>query len=93
MSVLGGREEFDGVLALVAREAARYLAEVDELPVRHEGAEDAARSFGGPLPEEGDGAVEALPDSLVEQVRPLLEAGQRRWGIGWFGHRILSGNV
>jgi glutamate/tyrosine decarboxylase-like PLP-dependent enzyme len=85
VSLLEGRQDFERVIELVTREAARYLAEVDKLPVRHGGAEDAAHSFGGPLPEDGDGAVEALTE-LVEQGfdATIASAGPRffHWVIG-----------
>jgi glutamate/tyrosine decarboxylase-like PLP-dependent enzyme len=88
VTLLGGREEFDGVLALVAREAARYLAEVDELPVRHHGAEDAAHSFGGALPEEGDGAVEALAALVGEGFEATIASGGPR-----FFHWVIGGTT
>jgi glutamate/tyrosine decarboxylase-like PLP-dependent enzyme len=88
VSLLEGREEFDGVLALVTREAARYLAEVDELPVRHRGAEAAAHSFGGQLPEEGDGAVEALAALVGEGLEATIASGGPR-----FFHWVIGGTT
>ena len=88
MSLLEGREEFDSVLALVTREAARYLAEVDELPVRQHGAEDAANSFGGALPEEGAGAVEALSALVGEGFEATIASGGPR-----FFHWVIGGTT
>jgi glutamate/tyrosine decarboxylase-like PLP-dependent enzyme len=88
MSLLDSRGEFERVLALVSREAARYLAEVDELPVRHHGAEDAAHSFGGSLPDEGAGAVEAL----TELVDAGLEATIASVGPRFF-HWVIGGTT
>jgi glutamate/tyrosine decarboxylase-like PLP-dependent enzyme len=85
VSLLEGRQELDGVLALVAREAARYLAEVDELPVRHHWADEAARAFGGSFPEEGAGALAAIkelaaggPDAAIASAGPRFF----HWVIG-----------
>ena len=85
MSLLEGRQEFERVIDLVTREAARYLAEVDKLPVRHRGAEDAAHSFGGPLPEDGDGALDALAEIVDEGFEASIASGGPRffhWVIG-----------
>ena len=46
------RDALDECLRLVAREAAEYLAGVDEAPVRPAGAPD---DVGGSLPDEGVG--------------------------------------
>jgi glutamate/tyrosine decarboxylase-like PLP-dependent enzyme len=54
-------------LAYAAREAAAYVARLDEAPVLGPGAADAADRLGGALPERGDGALSAL--------RELVEAG------------------
>jgi len=57
-------DEIPEVLHLVAKEAETYLAAIDDLPVRDPGAEDVAASFGGQLPERGDGALVALRELL-----------------------------
>jgi glutamate/tyrosine decarboxylase-like PLP-dependent enzyme len=54
------RDEIDGALSLVADRARRYLAELDEVPLHGDAFEEAAWQFGGPLPEEGAGAVATL---------------------------------
>ena len=85
MSLLEGRQELERVIDFVTREAARYLAEVDKLPVRHRGAEDAAHSFGGPLPEDGDGALDALAEIVDEGFEASIASGGPRffhWVIG-----------
>jgi len=58
--------ELDDVLSLVTTEARRYLEGLDERPLLTAGADVAARSLGGPLPEEGEGALAALQE-LVEK--------------------------
>jgi len=57
--------ELDEVLSLVGTEARRYLEGLDERPLLTDGSEAAARSLGGPFPEEGEGALVALKE-LVE---------------------------
>src|SRR5918992_5115895 len=54
------RDEIDGALSLVADRARRYLADLDEVPLHGDAFEEAAWQFGGPLPEEGAGAVATL---------------------------------
>jgi glutamate/tyrosine decarboxylase-like PLP-dependent enzyme len=54
------REELAPALELAVREALRYLESLDERPVRAGDIDVALESFGGPLPEEGVGALEAL---------------------------------
>lgn len=58
------RGEIEGVLELVAREAREYLASVDGRLLREEKADDFADAFSEPLPEHGDGALEALRELL-----------------------------
>jgi glutamate/tyrosine decarboxylase-like PLP-dependent enzyme len=52
--------ELEDVLSEVPNVVRRYLAELDERSLVAPGADDAARSLGGPLPERGDGALSAL---------------------------------
>ena len=54
-------EAIDKVVALVADESVRFLAELDASPALPAGAAEAAERFGGPLPEQGEGAVATLP--------------------------------
>ena len=61
--------ETEAALRLVAEEAGKYLAELDDSPARLPGADQAAARFDGALPEEGSGAVEALLE-LIENGVP-----------------------
>ena len=70
-------DELDAVVAFVADEARKYLDGIGDRPVRDPAAEDAAASFGGPLPEEGPGAVAALQELLDGQAGLVHSAGPR----------------
>ncbi len=61
--------ETEAALSLVADEAGRYLAELDDSVVRLPGADEAAAQFDGSLPEEGSGAPAALRE-LIEHGVP-----------------------
>jgi glutamate/tyrosine decarboxylase-like PLP-dependent enzyme len=61
-------DALDEALASASAEARRHVGSVASAPVRHAGADEAALSFGGPLPEEGAGAVAALAE-LLERGR------------------------
>ncbi len=61
--------ETEAALRLVAEEAGKYLAELDDSPARLPGADQAAARFDGSLPEEGSGAVDALRE-LIENGVP-----------------------
>jgi glutamate/tyrosine decarboxylase-like PLP-dependent enzyme len=80
------RAELDAALAVVAEAASEYLATLDERPVRLENADEIASSFKGSLPEQGDGAVEALR-ALVEDglEATIASAGPR------FFHFVIGG--
>lgn len=80
--------ETEEALAFIADEAMRYLAALDKQPVRLPNADEAAASFGGPLPEEGDGALEAL-STLVHQG---LDAAIRSSGPRFF-HWVIGGGT
>jgi glutamate/tyrosine decarboxylase-like PLP-dependent enzyme len=59
------RADETAAAARLAYEAASaFLAGLDERPVLPEGVDEAADRFGGPLPEEGTGAVAALEELL-----------------------------
>jgi glutamate/tyrosine decarboxylase-like PLP-dependent enzyme len=58
----------DDALATASAETRRHLGSLASAPVRHADAEEAALSFGGPLPQEGEGAVAALAE-LLERGR------------------------
>jgi glutamate/tyrosine decarboxylase-like PLP-dependent enzyme len=80
------RDEAERVLAYVVDEARRYVSELDDAPVLAPGAYRAAEHFGGPLPEEGDGALAALTE-LVERG---LEGATRSPGPRFF-HFVTGG--
>ena len=74
---LPDRAELDAVLDLTARHSGAYLAALDELPVRTAGGEAGAEQLGGPLPEQGVGAMAALQE-LIEHGEPgLARTGPR----------------
>jgi glutamate/tyrosine decarboxylase-like PLP-dependent enzyme len=75
-------------LDLVAAEARSYLESLPDAPVRSETATDTALGFGGPLPEEGDGAVAAL----TELLRDGLDAHVRSGGPRFF-HWVIGGST
>jgi glutamate/tyrosine decarboxylase-like PLP-dependent enzyme len=58
--------ELRPALDYVVGESHRYLESLDDAPVRMDSADDAYKRLAGPLPEEGDGTLEALR-ALVEQ--------------------------
>jgi glutamate/tyrosine decarboxylase-like PLP-dependent enzyme len=80
------REEFEPALELAAREAVRYLAEVDERPVRSQRFEEALEAFGGSLPEEGDGALAALAELADEGFEGAVHSAGPR-----FFHFVTGG--
>src|SRR5262245_10207197 len=79
-------EAIDKVVALVADESVRFLAELDASPALPAGAAEAAERFGGPLPEQGEGAVAAL----AELLRDGLPAAVRSSGPRMF-HFVTGG--
>jgi glutamate/tyrosine decarboxylase-like PLP-dependent enzyme len=60
MSPSPDQGEVSEVLRFVAREAEAFVEGLDDRPVRPEQAEKGLDAFGGPLPEHGDGALEAV---------------------------------
>jgi glutamate/tyrosine decarboxylase-like PLP-dependent enzyme len=79
------KDETAEATRLAFEEASAWLAGLDERPVLPEGAEAAARSFGGPLPEEGAGAVAAL-----EELAAGLDAATASPGPRFF-HFVTGG--
>jgi glutamate/tyrosine decarboxylase-like PLP-dependent enzyme len=63
------RDELDPALTLIAERARAYLASLDDAPLHSPGYEQVAWSFGGPLPEEGNGAL----DTLARLTGPALD--------------------
>ncbi len=82
------RHEIEEALAFIADEAMRYLATLDAQPVRLPNAEAAADSFAGPLPEEGEGALEAL----AALVHGGLDGTLRSAGPRFF-HWVIGGST
>ena len=81
-------EALDDCLRLVADEAARYLAGVDEGLVRPPAQPDAVVDLGGTLPDEGAGSLEAL--------RVLIDAAERaatRSAGPRFFHFVMGGGT
>jgi glutamate/tyrosine decarboxylase-like PLP-dependent enzyme len=60
--VTGGADETAAAARLAYEEACAFLAGLGERPVLPEGVDEAADRFGGPLPEQGAGAVAALEE-------------------------------
>jgi glutamate/tyrosine decarboxylase-like PLP-dependent enzyme len=61
--------ETEKVLSLVAQEANRYLMQLDHAPVRTHDSDAVAMSFSeGSLPEEGEGAFEALQELIHDGI-------------------------
>ncbi len=60
MATPPARDEIPEVIAFAADAAARYLDGIDDRPVRDADADAVAASFGGPLPDDGVGALAAL---------------------------------
>lgn len=58
-------DELPEVMDLAAREAAAYLKDIADRPVRVSRAEEVAATFGGALPSEGIGAVRALEELVA----------------------------
>jgi glutamate/tyrosine decarboxylase-like PLP-dependent enzyme len=84
---LTGAEDALPALELVLEHARGYIADLSG-PVRAPGADEAARSFAGSLPEEGSGTLAA--------VRQLLERGTEahvRSGGPRFFHWVIGGST
>src|SRR5437773_2213536 len=83
----------DKVIALVAGESVRFLAELDSSPALPQGAAEAAERFGVPLPEQGDGAVATLMDlDALDRARtaPAAEGVRGRRSVPGCARRPAS---
>jgi glutamate/tyrosine decarboxylase-like PLP-dependent enzyme len=80
--------EIREALGLVAEEALRFLETLPEQPVRSKGADDAAMRFGGPLPEEGDGATAAIRKLLDDGMEAVIRSAGPR-----FFHFVIGGST
>jgi glutamate/tyrosine decarboxylase-like PLP-dependent enzyme len=79
------RAELDGVVALAAEEARRYLGALDDAPL-HEEAEARALELDGRLPEEGAGALAALRELLHDGGEAAVSSAGPR-----FFHFVTGG--
>jgi glutamate/tyrosine decarboxylase-like PLP-dependent enzyme len=80
-------DELPEVMDLVAREAAAYLKDIADRPVRDPTAEAVAATFGGPLPIEGVGAVRALEELVAGFDGAVHSAGPK------FFHFVNGGST
>jgi glutamate/tyrosine decarboxylase-like PLP-dependent enzyme len=80
-------DELPDVMDLAAREAATYLKDIADRPVRDPGAEEVAAAFGGPLPEEGVGAMRALEELVTGFDGAVHSAGPK------FFHFVNGGST
>jgi glutamate/tyrosine decarboxylase-like PLP-dependent enzyme len=71
------RVELEETLALAVSAAKDFLAAVDEQPVRGADAEKAALRLGGPLPDDGDGALAALQSLVDDGLAAATATGPR----------------
>jgi glutamate/tyrosine decarboxylase-like PLP-dependent enzyme len=78
-------DETEAAARLAFEEASAWLAGLDERQVLPEGAEEAAAGFGGPLPEEGSGAVDALRELVSGLDAATASPGPR------FFHFVTGG--
>ena len=82
------RGELDAALDFAATEARRYLQRLSEQPVVPPGAEAAIERWSDPMPEDGDGALEALAE-LASRGR---DAAMRSSGPRFF-HFVMGGGT
>lgn len=82
------RSEVESVLEIIFEKASSYLAALDDQPVCSPRSEEAARSFDGPLPEVGSGAVRALETLIRDgQDAAVHSSGPR------FFHFVMGGST
>ena len=74
-------------LELVLEHARRYLEDARG-PVRRRDADEAARSFAGALPDEGDGALSVIRGLLERGTRAHIRSGGPR-----FFHWVIGGST
>ena len=83
------RESQNALLAKVYETAREYLARVDQLPAGGSvGRDEAAAAFGGDLPENGDGSLQAINRLLTDG----LEAATNSSGPRFF-HFVTGGST
>jgi glutamate/tyrosine decarboxylase-like PLP-dependent enzyme len=79
-------DEVSEVLELVGAAARDLIAGLEDAPVRRPGADAAADSFAGHLPEDGDGAAAALRDLLDGGTEGFIASAGPR-----FFHFVIGG--
>jgi hypothetical protein len=80
-------EDAVAALELVLEHARGYLAEMDA-PVRTPATDEAARTFGGPLPEHGDGTLAVIRRLLEQGTEAHVRSGGPR-----FFHWVIGGST
>ena len=86
MDPFDSRGDLDDVLRLVAAEATRYLAGLDDRPVREPGADEHLKAFNGSLPEQGEGTLAPLRDLLTHGIDAATHSAGPR-----FFHFVIGG--
>jgi glutamate/tyrosine decarboxylase-like PLP-dependent enzyme len=82
------RDTLAETLEVAAREAERYLADLDSHRVIDPGAEDAIRGWSDPMPEDGDGALSTLAELAARgQAAATRSSGPR------FFHFVMGGGT
>jgi glutamate/tyrosine decarboxylase-like PLP-dependent enzyme len=70
-------DELPDVVAFAAKEATRYFEGLADRPVRDAQAEEVASRFGGPLPDDGVGALAALEELVAGIDGAVHSAGPK----------------
>jgi glutamate/tyrosine decarboxylase-like PLP-dependent enzyme len=81
------RAEHEPALDLALAETKRFLESLDDGLVREHDADETADAMGGSLPEEGDGALEALRELAAGRAAATRSPGPR------FFHFIIGGST
>jgi glutamate/tyrosine decarboxylase-like PLP-dependent enzyme len=80
--------ETAAAVRFAADAAQEYLSELDRRPARHPRADEVALGFGGPLPEEGDGALAPLRELAREGAEAAVHSAGPR-----FFHFVTGGTT
>jgi glutamate/tyrosine decarboxylase-like PLP-dependent enzyme len=86
MDPFDARADLEETIALVAKEAARYLEGLDDRPVRDPDADDHLKAFEGSLPERGEGTLAPLRDLLTHGIAAATHSAGPR-----FFHFVIGG--
>src|SRR3954447_15051234 len=82
------KEELVPALELAAAESLSYLGDIGERAVLSPQAEPALEGFGGPLPDEGSGALQSL-----RELTELAEVAATRSSGPRFFHFVMGGGT